>query len=101
MTQSHEHQSSTDTVDFSFDRETLGTILLRHPWAVRFLAFEAVLVSLAGAIPFFGESGLNYVLFGIILSIAALTAALGVVVAILATVKRLRHERKHGHHQNF
>ncbi|MFC6951269.1 hypothetical protein [Halorubellus litoreus] len=90
MAQIHEHQNSTESIDLSFDRETLGALFVRHPWAVRFLVLEAVLLSLAGIIPFVGASAMYYVAFGMVVSLAALAAVAAAVVALGQGVKRAR-----------
>ncbi|WP_323675197.1 hypothetical protein [Halorubellus sp. PRR65] len=90
MAQIHEHQDSTDSLDLSLDRETLGTLLVRHPWAARFLAFEAILLSLAGVIPFLGESAFHYVAFGMLLSLAAVAAVGTAAICLRMGVRRAR-----------
>jgi hypothetical protein len=88
------YQQSNDGESLSLDRETLGGLLVRHPWTVRFAAVELVLLSLVGVIPFFGEGAFYYVLFGIVASLAGLGAivfvAVGLVVAVRRGAARLR-----------
>ena len=88
MAQRHEHQNSTD----SLDRETLGTLLVRHPWATRFLALEAILLSLAGIVPFLGASAFHYVVFGMLLSLAVLAAVAAVAAGLRIGLRSARRE---------
>ncbi|NHN42652.1 hypothetical protein G9C85_13575 [Halorubellus sp. JP-L1] len=97
MTQIHEHERSTDSFEFSLDRETLGTLLVRYPWAVRFLAFEAALLALAGAIPLLGAGAFHYAAFGMVLSVAVLAAVGAGTIALVTAAKRLRRELRYGH----
>lgn len=86
MTDIYEQASDSDA--FSFDRETLGQILVRHPWAVRFAAAEVVLLSLAGVVPLFGESAFHYVLFGMLASLAVLGGIVFSILGLVAAVRR-------------
>jgi hypothetical protein len=95
MAQVHEHQNSTQSVDFSLDKETLGTLLVRHPWAIRFLAFEALVLSLAGLLPFLGESAFHYVAFGMLLSLAFVAAIGAAALSLRLGVRRARRELKY------
>ncbi|WP_227134869.1 hypothetical protein [Halorubellus salinus] len=90
MAQVHEHQDSTESIDRSLDRETLGALLVRHPWAVRFLVLETALLSLAGVIPFVGASPMYYVAFGMLVSLAVLAALVAAVLALGEAIKRAR-----------
>jgi hypothetical protein len=89
------YEQSNDNESFSLDRETLGRLLVRHPWTVRFAAAELVLLSLAGVIPLFGESALNYVMFGMLASLAGMGAivfcVLGLVIGARRGVTALRN----------
>lgn len=96
MAQVHEHQNGTDSIDLSLDRETLGTLLVRYPWAVRFLAFEAIMLSLAGILPFLGESPFLYVTFGMVLSLAVLAAVAAAAATIGIGLKRARRGLEYG-----
>lgn len=96
MSQIHEHGDSTDSIDLSLDRETLGTLLVRHPWAVRFLAFEAILLSLASVVPFLGASAFHYVVFGILLSLAAVMAVGATAIGVRMGVRKARKEIRYG-----
>lgn len=92
----YEHTSESESFDWLFDRETLGAVLFRHPWAVRFLVAELVLVSLAGIIPLFGESEMTYLLFGILLSLAFLGGVAASLVGAALAVRRGIHEVRYG-----
>jgi hypothetical protein len=96
MAQIHEHQNATDSLDLSLDRETLGTLLVRHPWATRFLALEAILLSVAGLIPFLGTSAFLYVVFGMVLSLAVLAAVVAAAAGLRLGVRRARRELQYG-----
>lgn len=89
-------QSSTDEFEWTFDRETLGTLLVRHPWAVRLVALEAVLLAIVGVIPLVWTSDLMHAVFGMVLSTALLVALVGAVVGLYRTTRwareRLRHQ---------
>lgn len=99
MAEVHEHTTETDDVEFTLDRETLGTILVRHPWAVRFVIAEIAVLSLAGIIPLFGEAPMKYVLFGMLVSIAGLgmvaASLIGLVMVTRWGVRELRHASAH------
>jgi len=92
---SNRYEQSNDNEPSSLDRETLGRLLVRHPWAVRFAAVELALLSLAGVIPFFGEGAFYYVLFGMLLSAAVLAAVVTAAVGVARVLKRLRLELRH------
>jgi len=89
------YEQSTDGHSSSLDRETLGRLLVRHPWTVRFAVAELALLSLTGLVPFFGEGAFNFVLFGILASLAGLGAivccVLGLVIVLRRGVAALRN----------
>lgn len=82
MAQEHEQSSTTDEFELGFDRETLGTLLVRHPWAVRLVALEAFLLAAAGVIPLVWASDLMHAIFGMILSTALLVGIVGGVAGL-------------------
>lgn len=82
------YEQTTDTESSSLNRETLGQLLVRHPWAVRFVAAELALLSLAAVIPFFGQGAFKYVLFGMLASLAALGAVVFCCVGLVIGVRR-------------
>jgi hypothetical protein len=96
MAQINERRRSTDSIEWSFDRETLGTLLVRHPWAVRFLAFEALLLALAGVVPLLGASAFHSVAFGMLLALAALGAVVAVAVGTVLAAGNLRRSTRDG-----
>ena len=85
---SNRYEQSNDNEPSSLDRETLGRLLVRHPWAVRFAAVELALLSLAGVIPFFGEGAFYYVLFGIVASLAGFGGIVFIGVGLFIAVRR-------------
>lgn len=94
MPQIYEQERSTDA-GLSPDRDTIGALLVDHPWAVRFVAFETGLLALAAVIPLVGSGPFYYVLFGMVLSVAVLAAVVVAAFGVASGVKRLRLELRH------
>lgn len=90
MARIHERSSTTDDFEWTLDRETLGTLLVRHPWAVRLLALEVGLLALAGSIPLVWTSDLMHAVFGMLISTALLVAVVGAAVVLYETTRWAR-----------
>lgn len=94
MPEIYEQEGSSDA-GLSPDRETFSALLVRHPLAVRFVAFETGLLALAAVIPFVGSGPFYYVLFGMVLSVGVLAAVVVAAFGVASGVKRLRLELRH------
>lgn len=95
MTELYGQPSDANDAGFGFDKESLGKIIVRHPWAVRFLALEAILLGIVGIIPLIWTSDLFHAIFGMMLSLAILAAISAVLIACLQAIRRFRSARGH------
>ncbi|WP_267642971.1 hypothetical protein [Haloarchaeobius amylolyticus] len=82
--------SSTESIDFELDRDTIGQLLTRRPWVVRWVLAEVFLVGLAMTIPLFFTSELAKVAFGMVLAMAVLSGLVGLVAGAVSLGRAAR-----------
>ncbi|WP_435335548.1 hypothetical protein [Haloarchaeobius sp. TZWWS8] len=79
-----------EELDLELDRETLVALPTRHPWAVRFLVFELLMLGVATTIPLaYPASELASVGFGAVVTAMLLTALVGLVAGLASAVRSL------------
>jgi hypothetical protein len=95
MSESYGQGTSTNDFGFAFDRQSIARLLDRHPMALRFIAFEAILLGIAFTIPLLWTSDLFHAIFGMLLSLAILAVIPAVLFTAYQAIFRYRSARGH------